>query len=85
MWVMYCTGAVLSLLFVYIFIKGHQGKGIVEGVRYGLLIGLLMVVVGGLNQYVIYPVPFDLVLRWIVLGLIQFIIAGIVAALVYKP
>lgn len=85
MWVMYCTGAVLALLFVYIFVKGYQGKGIMEGVRYGLVIGLLMTVVGGLNQFVIYPVPLDLVIKWIVYGLAEFIVAGVVTALIYKP
>ena len=85
MWVMYCTAAVLSLLFVYIFTKGFQSKGIMEGVRYGFLIGLLMALIGGLNQYVIYPVPLDLTIKWVVFGLIEFIAAGAVTALIYKP
>lgn len=28
MWIMYLTGAIFSLLFVYIFTKGYEGKGI---------------------------------------------------------
>ncbi|MBN1820483.1 MAG: hypothetical protein JW833_07195 [Prolixibacteraceae bacterium] len=84
MWLMYLVGIAMALLFVYIFIKGYQGKGISEGIRYGLLIGLLISVIGILNQYIIYPLPFGLVAIWMVTGLIEFIIAGIVVSLVYK-
>ena len=84
-WIMYITGALLSLLFVFIFAKGYQGKGVLEGIRYGLLMGVLLMVIGSLNQYVIYPVPFNIVVKWIIFGLIEFMILGVVAALIYKP
>ena len=85
MWIMYITSFILSLLFVYIFIKGYEARGIGEGIRYGLLIGLFMNVVGAFNQYVIYPIPFSLALQWLIYGMIEFIICGIIAALIYKP
>ncbi len=85
MYIMYITGAVLAILFTYIFAKGYQGKGIMEGVRYGLVIGLLMTIVGSFNQYAVYPLPYELVLQWFLYGLVQFIIAGIVVSLIYKP
>ena len=84
-WIMYLTGALFSLIFVFIFAKGYQGKGILEGIRYGLLMGVLLMVIGSLNQYVIYPVPFNIVVKWIIFGLIEFMIVGVVAALIYKP
>ena len=41
------VGRVLyTLVFCYIFVQGYENKGIAEGVRYGLLIGLLLL---GLN------------------------------------
>jgi len=85
MWIMYITSAFLSFLFVYIFTKGHQGKGVIEGAKYGFLIGLLIAVIGILNQYVIYPIPLNMAIIWMVSGLIEFIVAGIVVALIYKP
>ena len=85
MWVMTVASFIFAFLFVYIFTKGYENAGIAEGVRYGLIVGLLMNVVGMFNQYAIYPVPFSLVLQWFVYGMIQFIIYGIVAALIYKP
>ena len=85
MWIMYVTALIFSFLFVYIFSKGYEGRGIQEGIRYGLIMGLLMNVVGMFNQYAVYPLPFSLVIQWFVYGVIQFIICGIVAAAIYKP
>jgi len=85
MWIMYVTGIIFSLLFVYIFSKGYEGKGIVEGLKYGLIIGLVVHLVGSYNQYAVYPLPYSLVLKWFIYGTIELMIAGIVLALVYKP
>ncbi len=85
MWIMWITGVILSFLFVYVFVKGYEARGILEGVRYGLIIGLMMNGVGAFNQYVIYPVPLSLAIQWFVYGMIEFIIAGVVAAAIYRP
>jgi hypothetical protein len=85
MWIIYVTSLIFSFLFVYIFSKGYEGKGIAEGVRYGLIIGLLMNVVGMFNQYAVYPIPFGLIIQWFIYGIIQYIICGIVAAALFKP
>ena len=84
-WIMYLTGIIFSLLFVYIFSKGYEGKGIIEGAKYGLIIGLVVYLVGSYNQYVVYPLPYGLVLKWFIYGTIELIIAGIVLVFVYKP
>ncbi|MFC1500879.1 hypothetical protein ACFL58_00300 [Elusimicrobiota bacterium] len=85
MWIMYITALVFSFTFVYIFAKGYEGKGIIEGVRFGAIISLLMLLPGIFNQYVIYPVSYKLALTWFVFGVAQFVICGIVASLIYKP
>jgi hypothetical protein len=84
MWIMYLTGIIFSLLFVYIFSKGYEGKGFIEGAKYGLIIGLVVHLVGSYNQYVVYPLPYSLVLKWFIYGTIEMIVAGIVLAFVYK-
>ena len=85
MWVMFITDAVFALLFIYIYSKGREGRGIGEGIRFGIIVGLLMNGVGLLNQYVVYPVPFSLVIKWFILAMIQFVIYGLLACLIYKP
>jgi len=85
MWVMYVTAFIWSVFFVYIFTKGYQNRGWLEGLRYGLLIGILMLVVGMFNQWAVYPLPIGLVVQWFIFGLIQIMICGVVAALIYRP
>ena len=38
--IMILSGTVVLFLFCYIFTKGREGKGVIEGVRYGALMGL---------------------------------------------
>ena len=85
MWVYYVSSVVLSFLFVYIFTRGYQGRGWMEGLRYGILIGLLMQGVGMLNQYFVYPIPTGLLVQWIIYGLVNYMICGIFVSLIYKP
>ena len=40
MWLMYAVGVLMALLFTFIFVKGREGKGVAEGIRYGIIIWL---------------------------------------------
>ena len=83
MWVMLITGALLSLVFVYLYVKSFGGSGIKGGAWFGLIAGLMLVGVGAFNQYVVYPVPLSLAVQWFVYGMVEFVVAGIITALVY--
>jgi len=85
MWIMHLATVVYSFLFVYIFSKGYKGRGLIEGLRYGIVIGFFMYFVNALNSYVIYPLPYSLAIHWFVYGMIQAVLAGIIVALVYRP
>jgi hypothetical protein len=84
MWVMMLGSLFFSFMFVFIFVKGYEGKGTMEGVRYGLYVGLLVMVTGSLGQYAMYPIPLGMALIWLVYGIIEMIIAGGVAAAIYR-
>ncbi len=87
LWIFWITGLFYSFFFSFIFSKGYEGKGIAEGVRYGLYIGLMMEIPAAFGQYAVYPVPHSLALQWFIYGLIENIIVGVVLAMVYgmKP
>lgn len=85
MWLMYISALVMSLVFVYMFAKGHEDKGVLEGIRFGSVFGLIMAFVAIVNQYVVYPIPLKLAVQWFVFGMIEFVCMGIIAALIYKP
>jgi hypothetical protein len=55
-----------------------------EGVRYGLLIGLLMYVSGMLGQYAMYSIPLGMALAWVAYGIVEMVLAGAAAAAIYR-
>lgn len=85
MWMM-MVGSVFTLfLFCYIFTKGYEGKGVGEGARYGLLMGLFYSIPMSVDQFVIYPLTAELAATWLITGVIMFMILGAVFAAIYKP
>lgn len=84
-WVRIVTMLVFSFFFTFIFAKGCEQKGLMEGVRYGLVIAIFYFFVTNFEQFIIYSVPYFLVWYWIVAGLVQAVILGVIAALAYKP
>ncbi len=80
----YLVALVWSLLFTYIFTKGYEGKGPMEGIRYGLLVGLLISVPAAFATYAVQPITLSLALAWFVYGTIQIVACGLAAALVYE-
>ncbi len=85
MWMMMVSGAITIFMFCYIFTKGYEGKGIMEGVRFGALIGFLMAGPMAIDPHVIYPVPAEVASIWLISGIATLMIAGAVFAAIYKP
>ncbi len=83
MWIYFVTAIVVSFFFVLIFSKGYQGKGIGEGVRFGLYAGLMMATPFAYDSYASYPVPYHLALQWFLYMVVEYIILGVVAAAVF--
>lgn len=78
------VAVIWSLLFTYIFTKGYEGKGPMEGIRYGLLVGLLITVPGAFATYAVQPITLSLAIAWFVYWTVQVVICGLAAALVYE-
>ena len=74
---------VVAVLFSYIFTKGYENQGMSEGVRYGLLVGLLMSA-PCLVSYAVQPLPLYLVGAWVVGTLFEYVLAGIILVMVYR-
>ena len=83
MWIFFVTSAVVSFFFTLIFSKGYEGKGMGEGLRYGFYVGLLMVTPWAYDSYAAYQIPYSLALQTFLYGVIQYLILGIVVAMVF--
>ena len=85
MWIEWMNGLFTSFLFTYIFTKGYEGKGIMEGLRFGLIVGLFISIPVAYGTYMIIAVPYSLALQWFLYGTAQSIVGGAIVAAVYKP
>jgi hypothetical protein len=69
--------------FTFLFVKGYEGRGIGEGLRFGFFVWPL--VMGGyFIQYAVSPLPCSIVFSWVVAVLAQLLVMGTVASKVYK-
>ena len=74
------------LVVAVIFAMMHQGgSGIMEGARFGVLIGIFVVCAFVLHNYVNLNIGLKLALGQAVAYFVQWTIVGIVIALIYKP
>ena len=83
MWVLHVVKLITAFFFTLIFSKGYENKGIMEGVRYGFYMGCIVAAGFGLGTYASFPIKYTLALAWFFLTLAEYIIAGIVVALIY--
>jgi len=85
MWIMFLTSAAWTVIFCYIFTRGYEGKGVAEGARYGLLMGLFIGIPFSYESYMVYPVTLNLAHGWFLGALVVSVISGIVLAMIYRP
>lgn len=74
----------LSVFFCLIFLHGYENKGVGEGARFGLLIGLLFTAPVFI-QFSVQPLPTNLFLSWLVGGVLELILAGMILGAIYRP
>lgn len=84
MWMMHVIGFAFCALFVHFYVSWRRVGGVGEGMKYGLIVGLI-VGVSGFMQYMIYPLPFSLVVKWLVFGTLQSMVMGAIASGIYRP
>jgi len=80
-WAMGVGQFIFVALFAYIYTRGAEKKPwLVQGIRYGILVTLLTVVPTALGEYVVYIVPYQLAIKWMIAGGIQMVILGLIVA-----
>jgi hypothetical protein len=87
MWAMFLAHAIASVVLAKGYALGYEDEKapLGQGLRYGLFTGLLVSPLGSLMQFFVYPVSLKLAAAWIVGGLVQFVVLGVVIASIYRP
>jgi len=72
--------------FAYMYAKGYEGTaGVQEGLRFGVLVGLIVIGFATVWSYVTLPVSGTMGVYWTVDVLLEMAIYGAVVGLVYRP
>lgn len=74
----------MTILFCYIFLQGYEGKGVGEGVRFGLLMGLFSTG-SSIELYGLVDAPLSAAYVVMAVDLLAWVVAGAALALIYKP
>jgi hypothetical protein len=73
-------------VFAYAYAKGYEGgSGLQEGLRFGVIVGLLIACFAIVPVWLIFPVSATLAAAWIVDAIVEFAIYGALVGTVYKP
>jgi len=83
MWIFSLISLVGSFFFTFIFSKGYEGKGFAEGARYGLYIGIWMSIGMAYGTYAMVAIPYSMAIQWFIYGIIEYIISGVILAMVF--
>jgi hypothetical protein len=85
LWMIAVSQLFYTFFFTFIFSKGFENKGWMEGARFGFYVGLMVSIPAAYVAYATQPIPYSLALQWFIYGTLSNIIIGVVAALMYKP
>lgn len=73
-----------SLAFVYIFNKGHENKGLMEGLRFGLIVWSFYFIPMVTCYWAYFDLPFTWLTASLISGLAESLTAGFFVAIIYK-
>lgn len=84
MWLMYISQIIFSIFFVWLFTIIKTAKVKITGFCWGMRVGIMFQIYHVFSQFVIYPIPINLMISWIIFGLLQFGVMGIILGFVYR-
>ena len=72
--------------FSYAYAKGYEGgNGVAEGVRFGVLLSLIVIGFGLVWQYVMFPITATYSAAIIIDSIVEMSIYGAIVGAIYKP
>ena len=72
--------------FAYVYAKGYEaGSGVMEGIRYGVLVAILVSCFGLFWQWVVFPIDGTMAAATIVDAVFEYALYGAIVGAIYKP
>lgn len=84
------TGFALALLgffaFAYTYAKGYEGGyGTQEGMRFGVLVGIMLISFAAVWGYIVFPISASLAAALAIDYIVEFAAYGMIVGAIYKP
>jgi hypothetical protein len=72
--------------FAYAYAKGYEGgSGLQEGLRFGVIVGILICCFAKIWEYMVWPMSGTLLIAWMLEYIVEFAIYGMIVGVIYKP
>lgn len=72
--------------FAYAYAKGYEGgSGAAEGLRFGVLIGVMLIAFVTIWDYMIFPLSRTFLLAMVIDYIVEFAIYGAIVGAIYRP
>jgi hypothetical protein len=72
--------------FAYVYAKGYEaGSGVMEGIRYGVLVAILISCFGLAWQWIVFPITGTLAAVMIVDAVFEYALYGAIVGAIYRP
>ncbi len=86
MWLMWLGYVIFAPVFAFIYTKGYEtGKGgFGQGLRFGVIMALLLSPMQTLGWYSVLPIPVILAIYWFLAGMVIITASGIAVGLIYR-
>lgn len=80
------AGLLGFLVFAYVYAKGYEGgNGVQEGLRFGVLVALLIACFAMVWNYIVFPISGTMAVYGLIDLFIEFSIYGMIVGALYKP
>ena len=72
--------------FAYAYAKGYEGgDGVMEGIRFGVLVALIVIGFGLIWMYVAYPISASYAVAIVIDSIVECALYGAIIGAIYKP
>src|SRR5262245_51781241 len=74
------------LAFAYAYAKGYEGgHGPMEGVRFGVVVALVVIGFGVIWQYIVFPIGGAMAVAGVIDAIVELAIYGAIVGAIYRP
>ncbi len=84
LWLSLFMALIIIMIFVYGYTRISTKGTVLEGALYGFVFGITAGLLVDVNQYILYPLPESLVIKWFLFGVLEFTIYGVLVSRLYR-